>query len=105
MTFTGINRTEAPIRWFSCLMFLVLAAGILTPPAPSLVILERGEDAIGTLDVCHAAAPALSSGGEMPCAVEDLATGHIDSVVSCSPVDTVVSYFFTPSCLEQPPRS
>jgi hypothetical protein len=34
------------------------------------VIVNDGQSFLGNLDVCHAATPALSSNGEMPCVNE-----------------------------------
>jgi hypothetical protein len=53
-------------------VIILLALGLSIALPPSLTLMtDRGEQAtIGTLDVCHAATPALSSNGEMPCVIE-----------------------------------
>lgn len=57
------------MKWATVMLLLVLAFTVLTPVSSfSLFIAaEHGDEALATLDVCHSAAPALSSNGEMPC--------------------------------------
>ena len=57
------------MRWQSIILLLAITLSIVVPP--SLQLAGRGaQAAIGTLDVCHSATPALSSDGEMPCLTE-----------------------------------
>ena len=49
------------------IVLLVLGLSIALPPSLSLMTPHGEQAAIVTLDVCHAATPALSSNGEMPC--------------------------------------
>ena len=54
------------MRWHAIIVLLAITFSIIVPP--SLPLAGRGGPAaIGTLDVCHSAIPALSSNGEMPC--------------------------------------
>lgn len=58
----------APMRWISILLLVILAVTLVTPLSSfSLVIAGKDRSMLSTLDVCHSAAPALSSNGEMPC--------------------------------------
>jgi hypothetical protein len=52
------------------IILLALGLSIVLPPSLALMTDRGGQATIGTLDVCHAAAPALSSSGEMPCVIE-----------------------------------
>jgi hypothetical protein len=58
------------MRWQAIIVLLAVALSIVVPPSLSLTIADGGHSMIGTLDVCHSAAPALSSNGEMPCVNE-----------------------------------
>ena len=54
------------MRWQTIIVLLAITLSIVIPA--SLPLIGRGgQTAIGTLDVCHSATPALSSNGEMPC--------------------------------------
>jgi hypothetical protein len=57
------------MKWQALIVLFAIGIGIFIPPALSMVVCHDGKSSIGTLDVCHAAAPALSSSGEMPCAI------------------------------------
>ncbi len=68
------------MKWVSVLLLIVLAFTVLAPLSSfSFVIVEKGHNLIGNLDVCNSAAPGLSSNGEMPCV----------SVCPCSTVPPV----------------
>jgi hypothetical protein len=58
------------MRWQAIIVLLAVALSIVVPPSLSLTIADGGHAMIGTLDVCHSTAPALSSNGEMPCVNE-----------------------------------
>lgn len=53
------------MRWQAIIILVVVLLGIVVPP--SLPFTTGNEQAIGSLDICHDAAPALSSNGDMPC--------------------------------------
>lgn len=57
------------MKWATIMLLLVLAFTVLTPVSSfSLFIApEHGSEVFADLDVCHSAAPALSSNGEIPC--------------------------------------
>jgi hypothetical protein len=68
------------MKWVSIILLVVLAFTVLAPLSSfSLTIVQKGSSFLDNLDVCHSAAPALSSSGEMPCV----------SVCPCSTVPTV----------------
>jgi hypothetical protein len=54
------------MRWRAVIVLLAITFSIIVPPSLTLAG-HGGQAAIGTLDVCHSAIPALSSNGEMPC--------------------------------------
>lgn len=56
------------MRPVTVILLIVLAFTVLAPLTSfTLVAMNDGHSFLGTLDVCHSAAPALSSNGEMPC--------------------------------------
>ena len=56
------------MRYVSCILLAVLTITVLGPVSFCLFSpCEGGDEVLGELDVCHRSAPALSSGGEMPC--------------------------------------
>lgn len=61
------------MRWQAVIVLLAIAFSIVVPPSLPLIG-HGGQMAIGTLDVCHSTAPALSSNGEMPCLNEYLSS-------------------------------
>jgi hypothetical protein len=58
------------MKWNAVIVLLAIALGIFAPPSLPAMIAHGGQASIGILDVCHSAAPALSSNGEMPCVSE-----------------------------------
>lgn len=61
------------MKWKALIVLLAIALSVVVPPSPFLS--DPGAIAtIGTLDICHAAAPALSSNGDMP--FEIVASAH-----------------------------
>lgn len=55
------------------MILLAIALSIVVPPSLSLTATAHGGQAmLGTLDVCHAATPALASNGDMPCMNEGM---------------------------------
>lgn len=88
------------------MLLLSLAAGVIVPPAPALTFAPDGVPCYGTLDVCQSAAPAVASGGEMPCVNERFYDWS--PVVSATTFDQpspLFALFLIPSSIEQPPRS
>ncbi len=55
------------MKWPAISVLLMLSFGIATPPFSSPVLTGGDQAMIGTLDVCHSAAPALSANGTGPC--------------------------------------
>jgi len=95
------------MRWVTFILLVVLAFTVLAPmTAFTLINLNDGRSFLGNLDVCHSAAPALSSNGEMPCV-----SACPCSSVPMVPISSVAPspQFFTEILLasrnEQPPRS
>jgi hypothetical protein len=86
------------------IVLLAIALSVVVPPVLPFIA-HGGAASIGTLDVCHSAAPALSSNGEMPCVNEcpcRILPSELTSVVginnpSCKPI--VIAF-----CDERPPE-
>lgn len=55
------------MKWQALIVLLAIAFSIAVPPSLPFVSDRGAMAAIGTLDVCHSAAPALSSNGDIPC--------------------------------------
>ncbi len=58
------------MKWQAIIVLAAIALSIVIPPSLPLLSDNGAQAAIGTLDVCHSAIPALSSSGEMPCVGE-----------------------------------
>jgi hypothetical protein len=63
------------MRWQAIIVLLAITLSVFVPPSLSLTG-SCGQAAIGTLDVCHSAIPALSSNGEMPC-MNECSNAHL----------------------------
>ncbi len=55
------------MKWQAVIVLLAIALTILVPPALPQTSAQGRPAQIGTLDVCHAATPALAANSEMPC--------------------------------------
>jgi len=55
------------MRWQAIIVLLVVALAVIVPPSLSIDFHCDALPALGALDVCHSATPALSSNGDMPC--------------------------------------
>jgi len=55
------------MKLHAVILLVAILAGFFAPQALSFPLHHQGKAAIGTLDVCSHAAPAVSTGGEMPC--------------------------------------
>ena len=62
------------MRWQAVIVLTAIALSIVIPPTLILTGVHGVQTAIGTLDVCHSATPALSSNGNMPCL--DVCSNH-----------------------------
>jgi hypothetical protein len=60
----------ATMKWKAVIVLLAIALSIVVPPSLPFLSDHGAMAAIGTLDVCHSAIPALSSNGDMPCVNE-----------------------------------
>jgi hypothetical protein len=54
------------MKWQAVVILFAIAVSIAVPPTLSLTVVHDKQAAIGVLDVCHSAAPALFSNGDMP---------------------------------------
>jgi len=58
------------MKWHAVIVLLAIALSIVLPPSLPFLSDHGAMASIGTLDVCHAAFPAISSNGDMPCVNE-----------------------------------
>ncbi len=95
----------ATMKWKAIIVLLAIAFSIVVPPALPFLSDHNAMAEIGTLDVCHSAAPALFSNGDMPC-VNECACRHLPLVESKKAV--VVTFPFKPLLIsfqdERPPK-
>jgi hypothetical protein len=95
------------MKWVSIILLIVLAFTVLAPLSSfSLTILQKGRSFLANLDVCHSAAPALSSSGEMPCANASLCSfAPTVSISTHEPADSLFTELILTSRNEQPPKA
>ena len=55
------------MRWQTVIVLIAVAFTIVAPHSFAIAVGHDQEPVLGMLDVCHSAAPALASNGEMPC--------------------------------------
>ena len=58
------------MKWVSIIVIIAVAIWVALPPSLTVTFAQDAQAAIVVLDVCHPAAPALSSNGDMPCMKE-----------------------------------
>ena len=62
------SHYSSNMKWVSIILLVVLTFTVLAPMTLfSFLVADDGRSVLTNLDVCHSAAPALSSNGEMPC--------------------------------------
>jgi hypothetical protein len=67
------------MKWQALIVLLAIALSIIVPPSLPFLSDHGATTAIGALDVCHSAMPALSANGDMPCVSESLCRPlHLD---------------------------
>ncbi len=94
----------AAMRWQAVIVLAAIVLGLVIPPSFAMTGGDR--TVIGSLDVCHAAAPALSSSGEMPCMSEcpcnpsPLAMNEV-----FQPAEPSLKPYFMPFQEELPPKA
>ena len=93
------------MKWKALIVLLAIALSIVIPPSLPFLSDHGAMAAIGTLDVCHSAIPALSSNGDMPC-VNECTCGHLP--LGQFKKAEIVNPLFKPSAIsfqdERPPR-
>lgn len=89
-------------------MLLAVLACTVIAPGTALTVIGQGDGSsfLVELDVCHSAAPALSSNGEMPCigSTTCLALPSL-SLAFIEPTQLALSELILSSSTEHPPRS
>lgn len=95
------------MRPVTFILLVVLAFTVLAPVTLfTFVTVSDGSSSLGTLDVCHSAAPALSSNGEMPAIGLAPFSAPPSLFVSFSePVQPVLTELILTRSSEHPPRS
>jgi hypothetical protein len=95
------------MRPVTCILFIVIAFTVLAPVtvfAP--LIMNDGRSYLGNLNVCHAATPAFSSSGEMPCVTPVSSSNAPNLSVSfTAPVHNIDVEFMLTSRSGRPPKS
>ena len=95
------------MKWVSVILLIILTCTALAPMTLfTFTIVHDGVSFLGNLDVCHAAAPALSSNGEMPC-VPIVVHSAIPtlSMTSHEPGNPLFTELILTTRNEHPPRS
>ncbi len=94
------------MKRLAVILLIVLAFGVCVPPSFSIILADRGSAAIGTLDVCHSAMPALASDGDMPCLSSSPFLPHRTMTAKSQCIQNT---FFNPLLLvlldERPPKA
>lgn len=110
LNFRLTGFAEIPIvetmRWKAVIVLLAVLVGIVAPPSLPLMTAADTQASLGTLDVCHNAAPALFAHGDMPC-MNECSCQPLPPVSTSSPSIEVCT--LTPLLLpfqnERPPRA
>jgi hypothetical protein len=93
------------MKWQAIIVLLAIAISVAVPPALPLTT-HGGTASIGTLDVCHSAAPALSSNGEMPCmSVTPCAQQPVQPIICQSFQEPLSKELLIPFDNEHPPQA
>jgi len=94
------------MRWRAIIVLLAIALGAVVPPSLALNSAHGGQAAIGTLDVCGSAAPALSANGEMPCVNEcPCKQVPLSAVGQAGPVRHIFTQTLIPAQNDRPPKA
>ncbi len=67
LTDSVIFFTVVTMKWPAVIVLLAIALTVFVPPVLPQTSMHSRTAEIGSLDVCHAATPALAANGEMPC--------------------------------------
>lgn len=68
------------MRWKAIIVLMAIALAITIPPSLQIIIGNDSTPSFMTLNVCHTSAPALSTGGDMPC-VHECPCRHCPSLI------------------------
>lgn len=95
-----------PMRWQAVILLIALALTAALPPSLAFAPDSDEQPSLGTLNVCHSAAPALSSNGDMPC-VNECPCRHVPavSVALTKPNVPLFPEFLLISGNERPPQA
>ncbi len=94
------------MKWQTIIVLAAIALSIVIPPSLPFMTDRGVASSIGTLDVCHAAVPAVTAGGEMPwidecpCLPSPFAMTEILQTTNLS-----LHPFFIPFQDERPPKA
>ena len=95
------------MRSIAVLLLAVLAFTVLAPAMSfAFPVVQDGSPFLGNLDVCHSAAPALASNGEMPCdSPAPCTAAPLLSVSFSEPVQPVFTELILTNNSEHPPMT
>ena len=93
------------MKWVSIMLLIVLACTVLAPLSLYSFTITQGGSFLANLDVCHSAAPALSSNGEMPCLSEcPCSFAPAVSISANEPAYPLFTELLLPTRNEHPPK-
>ncbi|HXY55202.1 MAG TPA: hypothetical protein VEM40_11095 [Nitrospirota bacterium] len=88
----------------SVIVLFAITLGVLSPLSVHLTI-AQGQTSIGTFDVCHAGAPALSISNDMPCVNQPLYHPILPSCVESAEIlDPTLKPLISIFQKEHPPK-
>ena len=94
------------MKWKALIVLLAIAFSVVLPPSLPYLSDNGAIAAIGTLDVCHSATPALSSNGDMPCVTASICiAAPLLAESTNDSLQKTYSELILSSRNEQPPRS
>jgi hypothetical protein len=93
------------MKWQALIILAAIVVSIIVPSSLPLLSNHDGQAAIGTLDVCHSATPAISSNGDMPCVNECPCQAPLLALSSATEVlNPLFKPFFIAFQDERPPK-
>ncbi len=94
------------MKWLAVIMLFMIAMGVIVPPSLPILLAAHENAVIGSLDVCHSAAPAIASDGDMPCvSAWPCLPYHIAKTTSIHSGKTVFKPFLIVLQNERPPKA
>lgn len=94
------------MKWNAVIVLFAILISVVVPPSLTLITATGTQASLGELDVCHSAAPALSSNGEMPCVHSNTSKLPMYlSITTSDPFHPVITEVVFTSPNEHPPKA